>query len=67
MSPPDKNDDHPNEPLDTRLRVDPNKVAAARGLLGDIDRLVFATGDKHGADAHAGLIARAARALFGNG
>ena len=63
MSPTDRE----NEPLDTRLRVDPNKVTAARSYLAEIDQTVFAAAGKHPADEHAGRVGRAATTLFGRG
>ena len=65
MSPTD--DRRVNEPLDTRLRIDPNKVTAARSYLGEIDAAVFAVDGKHRSDAHASVVARAVAALFGRG
>ena len=65
MSPIDSLDDHQNEPLDTRLRIDPNKVAAARAYLAEIDATVFQTAEEHPADNHALVLGSAIAALFG--
>ncbi len=67
MSPSDSDRGRPAAPLDTRLRADPARIAAAREFLAEIDRTVFATADKHAGEAHAALTARTVKGLFGRG
>jgi hypothetical protein len=64
---PDSDHGRPTEPLNTRLRADPARIAAARQLLVEIDRTVFAAGKMHSEDAHAARTARAVKGLFGRG
>ena len=64
---PDSDHGRPMDPLNTRLRADPARIAAARELLADIDRVMFAGGRRHGEDSHAALTARTTKGLFGRG
>lgn len=67
MSPSHTDHERETQPLDTRLRLDPNTIGEARWYLAEIDRAVFASAGGHGADRHASLVKGAVMALFGRG
>lgn len=50
-----------------RLRVDVEKVEAARRFLARLDQTVFSSGGKHAGEDHNGLVARTVSALFARG
>jgi hypothetical protein len=64
---PDSDHGRPTDPLNTRLRADPARIAAAGELLAEIDRMVFAGRRKHTVRDHADLVARTVKGLFGRG
>jgi hypothetical protein len=64
---PDSDHGRPTDPLNTRLRADPARIAAARELLAEIDRTVFAGSRKHAEHGHTALTARTIKGLFGRG
>ena len=64
---PDSDHGRPTDPLNTRLRADPARIAAAHELLAEIDRMVFAGSRKHTERDHADLAARTVKGLFGRG
>jgi hypothetical protein len=67
MSDSDRPQGQPGDERGRRLRVDPEKVDAARRFLGRLDQTVFSSGGKHADDAHNGLVARIVSALFARG
>jgi len=64
---PDSDHGRPTDSLNTRLRADPTRIAAARELLAEIDRVVFAGSRKHTEHGHTALTARTIKGLFGRG
>ncbi len=66
MSPRDTDPSRPHAPLDTRLRLDPNRIGDARWYLAEIDRAVFATAASHDSERHAERVRNAVAALFGS-
>ena len=67
MSPKPPDLERETQPLDVRLRLDPNMIGDARWYLAEIDRLVFASTDGHAAEEQADLTRGAVAALFGRG
>jgi hypothetical protein len=67
MSDSDQSREQPGDARGRRLRVDAQKVDAARQFLARLDDTVFASGGKHAGDAHNNLVARIVSALFARG